>query len=138
LKGLEWSPDSLPTDAQILFHLFVTKMNTLLKQQAEESGMDVGQTLGPTPFSNRYLIITPQQPDAKNKDVLLWLQRRNPPHIKVVVRGEVWETMPGQNNLIHALVLYVYAVAKEERGVIEMLSLLVAAPELLKVVAERK
>ncbi len=124
----------MPTDAQVLFHMFVTKLNGLLKQQAEESGMDVG----PTPFSNRYLLITPQQPDSKNKDVLLWLQRRNPPHIKVVVRGEVWETMPGQNNLIHALVLYVYAVAKEERGVIEMLSLQVAAPELLKVVAERK
>jgi hypothetical protein len=133
-KGREWSHDSLPTDAQLLFHLFVTKLNTLLHEQARESGMDVG----PTPFSNRYLLITPQTPDPKNKDVLLWLQRRSPPHLKVVVRGDVWEVAPGQNNLIHALVLYVYAVAKEERGVIEMMSLAQTAPELLKIVTERK
>ncbi len=133
-KGREWSHDSLPTDAQVLLHLFVTKLNTLLYQQAKESGMDVG----PTPFSNRYLLITPQTPDAKNKDVLLWLQRRSPPHLKVVVRGETWDVAPGQNNLIHGLVLYIYAVAKEERGVIEMMSLAQTAPELLKIVAERK
>ena len=66
-KGRDWSADSLPTDAQVIFHLFVTRLNTLLYQQAEESGMHVGHT----PFSNRYLLITPQTPDPKNKDVLL-------------------------------------------------------------------
>ena len=133
-KGKPWSQDSLPTDAQIILHLFCTKLNLLLMSQARESGMRVGLS----PFSSRYVLITPQEPDPKNKDVLLWLQRRNPPHLKVVVRGEVWEVVPGSYNLFHALVLYVYAVAKEERGVIEMMSLQQAVPDLLKVVLERK
>lgn len=45
-------------------------------------------------FPSRYVLITPQQPDGKRKDVLLWLQRRNPPHLKVVVRGDVWDVVP--------------------------------------------
>jgi hypothetical protein len=59
-------------------------------------------------------------------------------HIKVVVGKEVWEVAPGSNNLFHALVLYIYAVAKEERGVIEMVSLHQTLPDLINVVSERK
>jgi hypothetical protein len=133
-RGKNWSSDSLPTDAQIILHLFVTKLNFLISHKAHESGMRVGAT----PFRNRYLIITPQVPDPKNKDVLIWIQRRNPVHIKVVVGKEVWEVAPGSNNLFHALVLYIYAVAKEERGVIEMVSLHQTLPDLINVVSERK
>ena len=133
-KGRDWSQDSLPTDAHIILHLFVEKMNLLIATQAVESGMRVGET----PFSNRYVLITPQTPDPKNKDVLIWLQRRNPAHVKVVVRNEIWEVQPGSNNLFHALILYIYAVAKEERGVVEMMSLQQSCPELLAVVRERK
>ena len=132
-RGRDWNRD-LPTDSQIILHLFVTKMNSLLARQARESGMQVGQT----PFSNRYVLITPQRPDSKNKDVLIWLQRRNPAHVKVVVRNQIWETQPGGNNLYHALLLYIYAVAKEERGVVEMMSFQQSCPELLAVVRERK
>ncbi len=42
-----------------------------------------------------------------------------------------------RSNLFHALCLYVHAVAKEERGVLEMISLNEACPDLLRIVGQR-
>lgn len=132
-----WNCDGLPTDAEILFHVFCVYMDRLLNR---ESGDDVS-------FARihvreaRKTAVTQLQADSYwgflncgdivEANANFWnapffgvgqvnssmFQQGNSvfrPHFKLVVRGEVWEVKAQRSNLFRAIVLFLYSLKREK------------------------
>jgi len=111
-KSKEWTSE-LPTDSQIVIHLFCVYMDTQLPRSP--SGK---------PFTSQYFVVFPDTPDAIPSHVKIYQQHIHPPHFKVVYgKGEIWETFQGRNNLFHALVLFVFCVQNRLDGYLGSLKL---------------
>jgi len=100
-QGKPWSTE-LPTDSQILIHLFCAHMDGLLPADPRADK--------DKPFSSLYYILAPRPPDATPVAVKIYQSHVHPPHFKVILKQEVWDTFQGRNNLFHAIFLWAYAV----------------------------
>ncbi|KAG0229576.1 hypothetical protein BGW42_001455 [Actinomortierella wolfii] len=103
----EWTPD-LPTDSQILMHLFATFLDLAMPAQPM-------QGYGRFPFSYKHLVSVDGKPDL-NVAIQIKQSSRNPPCYHLVVNGNVWEIVPKRMNIWYTLVLFIYVVMKESGG----------------------
>jgi len=114
-KNKEWTSE-LPTDSQIVIHLFCVFMDAQLpKDPRSPSGK---------PFTSQYFVVFPDTPDSLPSHIKIYQQHIHPPHFKVVhSKGEIWEAYQGRNNLFHALVLFIYGTSSKLDGYLGSLKL---------------
>lgn len=108
-QGKPWTTE-LPTDSQILIHLFCAHMDGLLPADPRADKNK--------PFSSLYYVLAPKSPDAVPTAAKIYQSHVHPPHFKVLEHQEVWDTFQGRNNLFHAIFLWVFAVQTRLDGFI--------------------
>ncbi|KAG0057673.1 hypothetical protein BGZ83_005612 [Gryganskiella cystojenkinii] len=104
-----WSPE-LPTDAQIIMHLFTVYMDLAMPQQPS-------QALDRFPFTYKYYVPMEAKPDATTS-LQIKQTSKSPPNYNLVVEGSMWEVVPQRLNVWYTLVLFIYMVMKENGGYI--------------------
>jgi hypothetical protein len=113
-KPEKWEDrDDLPTDTDILQHLFLKWLDLSLPND---------RFYGKATFSNKYFINRGDpysNRELSPTGIYIILQKRMPPHYNVYCRGTYYECPPGRNNLFHAIVLFVYFIEKHNRGYLE-------------------
>eukprot|EP01097_Dermamoeba_algensis_P002126 TRINITY_DN1845_c0_g1_i2.p1 TRINITY_DN1845_c0_g1~~TRINITY_DN1845_c0_g1_i2.p1 ORF type:complete len:352 (+),score=76.72 TRINITY_DN1845_c0_g1_i2:784-1839(+) len=119
-KGKEWTPE-LPTDSQILIHLFCTYMDFLLLQDPLSEIK---------PFTYKYFICFPDTPEGKSSSVLIHQSHIHPPDFEVVYAKEKWRPDQGRNNLFHTLIFFIHCIAQKFDGYIDQVNMDGAEPQL--------
>jgi hypothetical protein len=80
-NNTKWTQE-LPTDTQILIHLFCTRMDDILlpadPQHARNS------------FTTRHYVIWPQNPAKVNSNMIIYQPHLHPPHFNLIVEKETW------------------------------------------------
>ncbi|KAF9962280.1 hypothetical protein BGZ72_008415 [Mortierella alpina] len=109
-----WTPD-LPTDAQIIMHLFTVYMDLAMPSHPS-------MTLDRFPFSYKYYVPMEAKPDPSTA-LQIKQTLKNPPNYNLVVDGSMWEVVPKRLNVWYTLVLFVYMVMKESGGYIGQLNI---------------
>lgn len=128
-KDGKWTTD-LPTDAQIMMHLFSCYMDERLASTIDQKST--------RPQLDAYNIFTAKhyirQKGGKPKSyVSIYQTTINPPHFNVMVAKsnteyDEWVALKGRNNLFHALCLLVFHINKNYRGYFRQLQL--GAPDI--------
>eukprot|EP01135_Chromosphaera_perkinsii_P007628 Nk52_evm84s914 gene=Nk52_evmTU84s914 len=130
-KGKEWNSD-LPTDFQIVIHLFTTYMDLLLPEDT--------RGLKGRPFSSLHYVVSPDSAETGKIDaeVVIFQSEIYPPKVKIVTKEESWEILQGRNNLFHAIILFLFYVKKRMSGHIGHRPIFLNSPgvELLSVINE--
>ncbi|KJE90196.1 hypothetical protein CAOG_01539 [Capsaspora owczarzaki ATCC 30864] len=106
-KGKEWHPD-LPTDAQIVMHLFCTFLDFILPADAL---VPKGKH-----FTARYFQLQLDSSEPPKHDVVIAQTNIHPPHFKIISMDERWEIFQGRNNLFHAIILFLYFIKTRRHG----------------------
>ncbi|KAF9964519.1 hypothetical protein BGZ70_006335 [Mortierella alpina] len=110
-----WTPD-LPTDAQIIMHLFTVYMDLAMPSHPS-------MTLDRFPFSYKYYVPMEAKPDHSTA-LQIKQTLKNPPNYNLVVDGStVWEVVPKRLNVWYTLVLFIYMVMKESGGYVGQLNI---------------
>ncbi|KAG5178408.1 hypothetical protein JKP88DRAFT_188511 [Tribonema minus] len=124
--GAPWSP-ALPTDAELVMHVFVCRCNELLARTPAER-------LDGAPFASRFYDEVPAaalDPGRyRSRVVLVRTDVRGggggagggggngggAPHYQVVAGGEVWTVPAGRLNVFQAIALFLWAVKRFKSG----------------------
>ncbi|KAF9292403.1 hypothetical protein BGZ68_006349 [Mortierella alpina] len=109
-----WTPD-LPTDAQIIMHLFTVYMDLAMPSHPS-------MTLDRFPFSYKYYVPMEAKPDPSTA-LQIKQTLKTPPNYNLVVDGSMWEVVPKRLNVWYTLVLFIYLVMKESGGYIGQLNI---------------
>ncbi|KAF9560171.1 hypothetical protein EC968_006279 [Mortierella alpina] len=109
-----WTPD-LPTDAQIIMHLFTVYMDLAMPSHPS-------MTLDRFPFSYKYYVPMEAKPDPSTA-LQIKQTLKTPPNYNLVVDGSMWEVVPKRLNVWYTLVLFIYMVMKESGGYIGQLNI---------------
>ncbi|XP_063934813.1 transmembrane protein 209-like [Zophobas morio] len=123
--------DSLPSDPELLFHLFCTFMDIVTPSKPSST----------QPFSSEYVSSGPIPSEDCTKDVCICRVRLAPAvHYRVAVRRNMsggrdelwslWEVAEGKKNLFHVLVLFVYFVQTRMSGQLGGLKLATSGVQL--------
>ncbi|KAF9314439.1 hypothetical protein BG003_004164 [Podila horticola] len=104
-----WTAD-LPTDAQIVMHLFTVFMDLAMPSQTDQS-------FGRFPFSYKYYATMEAKPDSTTA-LQIKQSSKVPPHYNLIVDGTIWEVVPKRLNVWYTLVMFVYLVMRESGGYI--------------------
>ncbi|KAK4884245.1 hypothetical protein RN001_000516 [Aquatica leii] len=107
-NGKEWN-NSLPTDSEIIMHLFATYMDNQLPLVPNRPDMK--------PFSDSHYIKLKQEIPSSTKIAIQQCSEK-PPHFCVVVGNEVFQMVQGYNNLFHTLLFFLYQVNEKEYGML--------------------
>jgi hypothetical protein len=107
-KDKDWTTD-LPTDAQIICHLFCTHLDELVVPTDAAHLHDA--------FRSRYLV--GKDETAKKPGFAIVQKSVNPPHYNIVVGGTEWNVLKGRNNLFDALCLFLFVVRRDYKGVLD-------------------
>jgi len=130
-KGTTDDSGELPTDAQILVHLFCTFMDLTLVPDGT-----------PAPFSSRHYVVFPDKiSNVTDFEVVIHQAHIHPPHFEIVCHQEngnvlVWPCHHGRNNLFVAISLFVYYVKTEMNGYIGQLSIAGSALDLERIITD--
>ncbi|KAI8602502.1 cytochrome B561, N terminal-domain-containing protein [Dissophora ornata] len=109
-----WTPD-LPTDAQIIMHMFTVYMDLAMPAQDP-------QIHSRFPFSYKYYVPMESKPDATTA-LQIKQSSKVPPNYSLVVEGSMWEVVPKRLNVWYSLVLFIYMVMRENGGYIGQLNI---------------
>jgi len=106
-KEKEWTSE-MPTDSQIVVHLFCTFMDDQMLPDPQ----------GSKTFTSKHFVVFPQTADSSKSNVILYQRHRYPPHFELVSAHptETWAVMQGRNNLFHSLILLAYCVKTKFAG----------------------
>ncbi|KAK3846678.1 MAG: cytochrome B561, N terminal-domain-containing protein [Linnemannia gamsii] len=109
-----WTPD-LPTDTQLIMHLFTVYMDLSMPAQPSQS---YDRFL----FSYKHYVPMEAKPDATTS-LQIKQTAKFPPNYNLVVDGGMWEVVPKRLNVWYTLVLFIYMVMKEHGGYIGQLNI---------------
>ncbi|KAF9124800.1 hypothetical protein BGW39_007885 [Mortierella sp. 14UC] len=109
-----WTPD-LPTDSQLIMHLFTVYMDLSMPAQPSQS---YDRFL----FSYKHYVPMEAKPDATTS-LQIKQTAKYPPNYNLVVDGGMWEVVPKRLNVWYTLVLFIYMVMKEHGGYIGQLNI---------------
>eukprot|EP00795_Rhopilema_esculentum_P002425 gene2425-18078_t len=113
-KGKNWDQE-LPTDAQIIAHLFCTYMDTHLPSNPRYQD---GNS-----FSGLHFLKPPSKPSDRRSDLCILHTRTHPPHFKVVEAEETHDIPRGRHNLFMAISVFLYLVKTKNHGMLERVNL---------------
>ena len=108
-----WSSE-LPSDAQIVMHVFCTYMNMLLPMTAADDT---------APFVRAHVATSPLTPQKLHSSLMLYQAQLHPPHYDVLLNKYLVPLPRGASNLFDALSVFVYCVQKERDGFLSYVSL---------------
>ncbi|XP_065674400.1 transmembrane protein 209 isoform X2 [Hydra vulgaris] len=127
-KNNPWNSD-LPTDAQVLMHLFCTYMDTHLPANPRyPSGKS---------FSGLYFLKTPAKTSERTSNLSLYQSRIQPPHFKLLVENNVIDLPKGRNNIFYAIVLFLYHAKRDLHGMLERVNLGMSGINILWVLEKK-
>ncbi|KAF9155237.1 hypothetical protein BG015_010541 [Linnemannia schmuckeri] len=109
-----WTQD-LPTDSQIIMHLFTVYMDLAMPAQPSQS-------YDRFPFSYKHYVPMEAKPDATTS-LQIKQTAKYPPNYNLVVEGAMWEVVPKRLNVWYTLVLFIYMVMKEHGGYIGQINI---------------
>jgi len=118
-----YSQEEPVSDALILMHLFCTFMDEKLNV--------VDPSKQEKPFTSRHYSSTPSRPNSSS--ILIGLSQKQPPHFNLFVKDKMIELLRGQNNIFHAIALFVYHIKEMYNGYLHQLSLNSPNIQLLKI-----
>lgn len=113
-KGKPWNND-LPSDPEILIHLFCTYMDTHLPSNPRYPD---GKS-----FSGMHFLKSPQKSEERRSDLCIYQTRTKKAHFKVLVDKEVCELPKGRNNLFYAIVVFLYYAKQVHHGMLQRVNL---------------
>ncbi|CAB0015903.1 unnamed protein product, partial [Nesidiocoris tenuis] len=114
IGGKPWD-HGLPTDAELIMHLFATYLDLQLPLSPSNSNTS-------KPFSSIYVTETAVRKNKAAKVAIL-RQSMTPPHYNLLIDDEVQEIPPGRNNLFYAIVLFLHCIKTYENGMLGRISL---------------
>ncbi|KAF9926244.1 hypothetical protein FBU30_004139 [Linnemannia zychae] len=109
-----WTQD-LPTDSQIIMHLFTVYMDLAMPPQPSQS-------FDRFPFSYRHYVPMEAKPDATTS-LQIKQTAKYPPNYDLVVDGAMWEVVPKRLNVWYTLVIFIFMVMKEHGGYIGQINI---------------
>ncbi|KAF9113086.1 hypothetical protein BGX27_002242 [Mortierella sp. AM989] len=109
-----WSPD-LPSDAQIVMHLFMTYIDSTMPSHP-------GQVYDRFPFTYKHYVPVDNKPDPTTS-LQIKQTSKSPPNYSLVVEGSMWEVVPKRLNVWYTMVLFIYMVMKENAGYIGQINI---------------
>lgn len=113
-KGKAWDQE-LPTDGQIIAHLFCTYMDTHLPSNPRYPD---GNS-----FSGLHFLKPPSKPTDRKSHLCILQTRTHPPHFRVVKGDDTHEVPRGRHNLFNAVSIFLYLVKMEHHGMLERVNL---------------
>ncbi|KAF9427177.1 hypothetical protein BGZ94_005350 [Podila epigama] len=111
---VKWTPD-LPTDAQIVMHLFSVFMDLAMPSQTD-------QTFGRFPFSYKFYATMDAKPDITTA-LQIKQSSKVPPHYNLIVDGTLWEVVPKRLNVWYTIVMFIYLVMRDSGGYIGQINI---------------
>eukprot|EP00112_Aurelia_sp_Birch-Aquarium-sp1_P018414 Seg4392.1 transcript_id=Seg4392.1/GoldUCD/mRNA.D3Y31 product="Transmembrane protein 209" protein_id=Seg4392.1/GoldUCD/D3Y31 len=114
LKGKAWDQE-LPTDAQIIAHLFCTYMDTHLPSNPRYQD---GNS-----FSGLHFLKPPSKQSDRKSDLCILQTRTHPPHFKVIEAQETHDVPRGRHNLFMAISMFLHLVKIKNHGMLERVNL---------------
>ncbi|KAF5270860.1 hypothetical protein FQA39_LY08305 [Lamprigera yunnana] len=112
-NGKEWN-DSLPTDSEIIIHLFATYMDTQL--------LPLPNCPDTKPFTGTYYIkLSEEIPQSTTICIQYFSQK--PPHFRILIGNEVYPMVQGYNNLFNTILFFLYQVNEREYGMLRGINL---------------
>ncbi|KAF9581564.1 hypothetical protein BGW38_001377 [Lunasporangiospora selenospora] len=109
-----WASD-LPTDAEIIMHLFTIYMDLLMPSHPNEG-------LSRFPFTYKHFVPVEGKPD-RSVSFQIKQTSRSPPNYSLVVEGSTWEIVSKRLNVWYTLVIFVYLVMKEYGGYVDQINI---------------
>ncbi|KAF9141628.1 hypothetical protein BGX30_004429 [Mortierella sp. GBA39] len=109
-----WTQD-LPTDSQIIMHLFTVYMDLAMPAQPSQS-------YDRFPFSYKHYVPMEAKPDATTS-LQIKQTAKYPPNYNLVVEGAMWEVIPKRLNVWYTLVMFIHMVMKEHGGYIGQINI---------------
>ncbi|KAI7830421.1 cytochrome B561, N terminal-domain-containing protein [Gamsiella multidivaricata] len=109
-----WTPD-LPTDAQIIMHLFAVYMDLAMPSQPAQANDRF-------PFSYKHYVPMEGKPDPTTR-LQIKQTSKSPPEYSLVVEGSMWEVVPKRLNVWYTLVLFIFIVMRESGGYIGQINI---------------
>ncbi|KAF8975652.1 hypothetical protein BGZ46_008944 [Entomortierella lignicola] len=109
-----WSPD-LPSDAQIIMHLFTTYIDSAMPSHPS-------QVYDRFPFTYKHYVPVDNKPDPTTA-LQIKQTSKYPPDYSLVVEGSMWEVVPKRLNVWYTIVLFIYMVMKENAGYIGQINI---------------
>lgn len=106
--GASWD-ESKPTDAELVLHLLAAYLDGQLPGAP-----------GERPFSEAHLSAAPAAP---RRPLAVHLVTRRPPHFALALGGDTLELPAGRNNLLHTLLLFLAAAARQSPPALRRLHL---------------
>ncbi|KAF9437198.1 hypothetical protein BGZ76_001657 [Entomortierella beljakovae] len=109
-----WSSD-LPSDSQIIMHLFMTYIDSAMPSQPS-------QVYDRFPFTYKHYVPMDNKPDPTTA-LQIKQTSKYPPDYSLVVEGSMWEVVPKRLNVWYTMVLFIYMVMKESGGYIGQINI---------------
>ncbi|XP_052226126.1 transmembrane protein 209-like isoform X2 [Dreissena polymorpha] len=125
--GKQWS-EHLPTDAQLVMHMFCTYMDSRLPP-------DLKYPDGKT-FTSQHVVVTPDKPDLGKDNLLLYQSSISPPHFHVVVKDTIYSLPKGRNNMFHAILYFLHHIRYKGNGMLGRVNLGMSGVNILSVLDE--
>lgn len=106
-KSNTFSPPKITNDTEILLHMFLTYMDSVLTSNPFAAYKDVEM-----PFTAIYFLRAPNEPSIIHRahsSFYLHLDKQNPIHMRLVINGgeEIMDLGADQNNFFRTIVLFV-------------------------------
>ncbi|XP_072175558.1 transmembrane protein 209-like [Diadema setosum] len=113
-KGRKWHKD-LPTDCVLVLHALCTYLDSCLPPHPKHPD---GKT-----FTDQYFKKTPDKPDLKRENLLLYQSKVDPPHFKVILGDDTWDIPMGRSNMFQAILLFLHHIKTKENGMLGRVNL---------------
>lgn len=126
-KGRKWEKD-LPSDCSLVMHMFCSFMDSQLPPDPKYPD---GKT-----FTSRYFMKTPDKPDLKKDNILMFQTKETPPHYKVIIGDDTWDLSKGRNNMFHAILLFLHHIRSKHHGMLGRVNLGPAGINLLWIIKD--
>ncbi|XP_064392312.1 transmembrane protein 209-like [Halichondria panicea] len=102
-RGKQWN-QSLPSDSQIVMHLFCTYMDSQFPPNPQYPADGKA-------FSSRHFMKAPDKTSGLKKvDVCIYQESLNPPDYQILLKEKRIELSKGRNNMLNAIAVFLYCV----------------------------
>lgn len=115
--------EHLPTDAQIVCHMFCTYMDSRLPPDLTCPDMKT--------FTSQHFLKMPATPHLDKGNIQLYQSSVNPPHFQVVIKDKIYNLPKGRNNLFHAILFFLHHIKHKENGMLGQVSLAMSGVNIL-------
>ncbi|PIK41025.1 putative transmembrane protein [Apostichopus japonicus] len=126
-KGKKWDKE-LPSDSALVMHMFCTFMDSQLPPDPKYPD---GKT-----FTTRYFMKTPDKPDLKKDNILMFQTKITPAHYKIILGDDTWDLAKGRSNMFQAILFFLHHIRSKHNGMLGRVNLGPAGINLLALIKD--